>query len=162
MCSLGLVIGVTSVASGGNRHSLNTRARDYLTGRLVCGGRLRGWAGGPVTPMQQRSKTAAALPFRSTISSSNLHVSHAHSRRSRRGHANAQPGRRTSSQRQGPPCKRKENLGEARQKPTQHSESKKGHASSYMARALAWAAGFGSAGCRAQWHFFLPQLRVAS
>ena len=26
-----------------------TRARDYLTGRLVCGGRLRGWAGGPVT-----------------------------------------------------------------------------------------------------------------
>ena len=49
-CSLGLFIGVTSVASGGNRHSLNTRARDYLTGRLVCGGRLRGWAGGPVTP----------------------------------------------------------------------------------------------------------------
>ena len=35
--------------AGGNRHSLNTRARDYLTGRLVCGGRLRGWAGGPVT-----------------------------------------------------------------------------------------------------------------
>ena len=49
LCSLGLFIGVTSVASGGNRHSLNTRARDYLTGRLVCGGRLRGWAGGPVT-----------------------------------------------------------------------------------------------------------------
>ena len=53
MCSLGLFIGVASVASGGNRHSLNTRARDYLTGRLVCGGRLRGRAGGPVTVRQR-------------------------------------------------------------------------------------------------------------
>ena len=52
LCSLGLFIGVTSVASGGNRHSLNTRARDYLTGRLVCGGRLRGRAGGPVTYLE--------------------------------------------------------------------------------------------------------------
>ena len=47
------------------------------------------------SPHATAAQQNAALPFRSTISSSNLHVSHAHSRRSRRGHANAQPGRRT-------------------------------------------------------------------
>ena len=50
------------MASGGNRHSLNTRARDYLTGRLVCGGRLRGWAGGPVTDYEHTQSTKAGAP----------------------------------------------------------------------------------------------------
>jgi hypothetical protein len=52
-----------------------------------------------ITEQQQPARNAAqqnaALPFLPKGPSNPLHVSHAHSRRSRRGHANAQPGRRT-------------------------------------------------------------------
>ena len=46
-------------------------------------------------PARNAAQQNAALPFLPTYPSSSLHVSHAHSRRSRRRHADAQPSGRT-------------------------------------------------------------------